>query len=96
MFARPGNIFVPSHSDSKICLKSECFPQLRFKAIEVSVSGVSDLFAQQLRPCGGRIQTTQHLWRNQVVRLSLRLMEMPGSRECAVVFLARPFESSLC
>jgi hypothetical protein len=35
-------------------LKSECFPQLRFKAIEVSLSGVSDLFAQQLRPCGGR------------------------------------------
>jgi hypothetical protein len=31
-----------------------CFPQLRFKAIEVSVSGVSDFFAQQLRPCGCR------------------------------------------
>jgi hypothetical protein len=41
--------------------RTPCFPQLRFKAIEVSVSGVSDFFAQQLRLCGWRIRTTQHL-----------------------------------
>jgi hypothetical protein len=35
--------------------------QLRFKAIEVSVSGVSDLFASNFDHVAGRIQTTQHL-----------------------------------
>jgi hypothetical protein len=37
--------------------RTPCVSQLRFKAIEVSMSGTSDFFAQQLRPSptGGRI-----------------------------------------
>src|SRR5580692_1024706 len=39
--------------------RCSCFPQLGFEAIEISVSGVSDFFAQQLRPCGCRSWTGQ-------------------------------------
>src|SRR5262249_30753620 len=37
------------------------FPQSRFKAVEICVARISDLFPQQLRPHGCRIRTTQHL-----------------------------------
>src|SRR5262249_48685670 len=41
--------------------RTPSFPQLRFKAVEICVSRVGDLFAQQPRPCSCRIRTSQHL-----------------------------------